>query len=94
MYTSILLSLIQFRVTPQINQFTQGIQDVTGLWNTIKTHPQQFEILFTATLLPISRTVMKDLTHIEWSEQGSNQKNKEDETIYCWEIFLRDVEGT
>lgn len=87
-----LKNFLLYRVTPQINQFTQGIQDVRGLWNTIKRHPKQFEILFTSTVSPISCDLLKELTEIEWSEQGSNHKNKEDETIYCWEVFLKDVQ--
>ena len=36
---------------------------------------------------------MKDLIQVEWSEEGSNRRNDEDATIYCWEISLKNVEG-
>ena len=27
------------------------------------------------------------------SQDGSNRRKEEDETVYCWEIFLQDTEG-
>ena len=33
------------------------------------------------------------ICEIEWSPKGSNNRIKEDETIYCWENFLKKIEG-
>ena len=30
---------------------------------------------------------------IEWSPYGSNKTSKEEETIYCWELYLKHIEG-
>ena len=30
---------------------------------------------------------------IQYSPDGSNRRKEEDETVYCWEIFLQDIEG-
>lgn len=75
-------------------QFTKGINDAGRLWETIKQHPKKFEILFTSKPCHLTRAAMKDLLQIEWSEEGCNRRNSEDATIYCWEIFLKNVEGT
>ena len=36
-----------FRVKSEIDQFVRGLNDVGGLWETIKKHPAEFESLFT-----------------------------------------------
>ena len=29
----------------------------------------------------------------KWSEEGTNNKSEEQDTIYSWEIFIQDIEG-
>ena len=84
-----LILLISIRVTAEITQFTHGLNDCAKLWETIKKHPKLFEKLFTFTSKHhlVTCATMKDLIQVEWSEEGSNRRNDEDATIYCWEIF-------
>ena len=90
-----LILLISIRVTAEITQFTHGLNDCGKLWETIKKHPKLFEKLFTFTSKHhlVTCATMKDLIQVEWSEEGSNRRNDEDATIYCWEISLKNVEG-
>lgn len=74
-------------------QFTNGINEAGGLWETIKQYPRKFEVLFTFTPCQITCAQLKELVQILWSEVGSNKRNNEDATIYCWELFLKNVEG-
>ncbi len=57
-------------------------------------YPEEFQPLFTEVPVALSRATFKSLYRIEWSPEGSNRKSKEDETIYCWELYLKKIEGT
>jgi hypothetical protein len=59
----------------------------------IKSHSGEFESLFTERPVSITGEALKSLLFIEWSELGSNARIKEDATIYCWELFVKNVEG-
>ncbi|XP_046856273.1 uncharacterized protein LOC124449400 isoform X2 [Xenia sp. Carnegie-2017] len=76
----------------EIEQFKMGINDVGGLLDTIKTHSHEFKPLFTELPKKFSRESFKAIYEIEWSLKGSNNRIKEDEAIYCWEIFLNKIE--
>ena len=69
------------------------INDVGQLWETITANARAFEPLFTECTVPLTSKVLKDLMIIEWSEPGNNRRAKEDATVYCWELFLQQVEG-
>lgn len=84
---------LSYRVKSEIDQFVRGLNDVGGLWETIKTHPAEFESLFTRRPVALTSAVFQSLLFIEWSEIGSNRRSQEDATIYCWELFLQSVEG-
>lgn len=36
---------------------------------------------------------MKEIIHINYSEDGSNDKKKEEDTMYAFELFLQDCAG-
>lgn len=40
----------------------------------------------------LNANIFKQLYNIEFSNQGSNQKEKEEKTVYCFELFLQDLE--
>ena len=42
----------------------------------------------------LTRQSFQQLCIYERSESGSNRFNEEDDTIYCWECFLLNVEGS
>lgn len=67
--------------------------NVGGLWNKVQLYPKEFQSLFTVVPVALSRTTFKLLYTIEWSPEGSNRKSKEEETIYCWELYLKKIEG-
>ena len=86
--------VILYRATAEIAEFTNGINEAGRLWETIKKYPKKFEQLFTFNPSQITCAELQELVQILWSEQGSNKLNAEDETIDCWEVFLKNVKGT
>ena len=44
-------------------------------------------------LLSLVKSSFMALYQLNRSEEGSNERSKEDNTTYCFEVFLRDLEG-
>lgn len=84
---------LSFRVKPSIDLFLDGM-DAVGQFLTkyVRRNPKAFLQVFTSSC-PTTLTVMqlKGLYHIKWSEEGSNDHAEEEDTIYCWEHFLKQV---
>ena len=40
----------------------------------------------------LNSTTFKKLYNIDFSDDGSNQRDKEKKTIYCFELYLQDLE--
>ena len=64
------------------------------MWNRMQLFPEQFQPLFIMVPAVLSRAIFKSLYEIEWSPEGSNKKSREDDTLYCWELYLKKIEGT
>ena len=71
-----------------------GMNDVSGFWDRIVLkHSKVFQELFCSKSEPLCKTSFEALVTVHYSEVGSNQRHKEDETVYAWELFLLDIEG-
>ena len=81
-------------MSAEIEQFKEGLNDVGGTWNKVHFYPKEFQPLFTELPVALTRDTFKSLYIIEWSPEGSNRRHKEDETIYCFELYLKKIECT
>ncbi|XP_022107156.1 uncharacterized protein LOC110988173 isoform X1 [Acanthaster planci] len=79
---------IYHRVQSCIQQFTDGLGPLYG---EMRRHPKALGSLFVVDNKPLSLPSFRKLYDIEYSAQGSNNRNRED-TIYCWELFLQRAE--
>ena len=84
--------LTSCRVSSEIEHFKTGLNNVGGLWNKVHLYPKEFQSLFTVVPMALSRAIFKSLYTIQWSPEGSNKKSEE-ETIYCWELYQKHIEG-
>ncbi|XP_038071285.1 uncharacterized protein LOC119740149 [Patiria miniata] len=80
---------IYHRVQSCIGQFTDGLGP---LWEDVKGSPKASASLFIYDDHPLSVDVMRKLYKIEYSPPGSNNRNQEEDTIYCFEVFLQNCE--
>ncbi|XP_033113236.1 G2/M phase-specific E3 ubiquitin-protein ligase-like [Anneissia japonica] len=79
-----------YRTQAEIQQFVEGLG---ALWTIVKDFPDTLMPLLTSVgKKPMSRDVLKSIMKVRYSEEGSNLKLMEDDTIFCWEIFLKDCE--
>ena len=83
-----------YRTSSEIAQFTEGLSDVGGMWEIIKTNAEEFEPLFCHLPKRTCKEEMDKLIRYDFSEEGSNAKVLEDDdTVYAWELFLQESEG-
>lgn len=74
-----------------ISPFIDGLNACGNLWEMVKSNMLAFQSLFTNMRRPMTRTLFKSLFAIEWSGQGSNKREAEEETVYAWKLFLNMV---
>ena len=58
----------------------------------VRTNPTAFLPLFTDVPSPLTVPGFKGLYVVKWSEEGSNSYAKKQDTIFCWERFLHQVQ--
>lgn len=82
---------IFYRTSSAINQFKTGMDDVAGFWQLVAANSTQFKTLFCHQCLSLNKEQFQSLFKINFSEEGSNKRFFEEETMYSWELFLQDV---
>lgn len=69
------------------------MDDVAGFWKLVAANSTQFKTLFCHKCLSLNKEQFQSLFKINFSEEGSNKRSFEEETMYSWELFLQDVCG-
>lgn len=82
---------IFYRTSSAINQFKMGMDDVAGFWQLVAANSTQFKTLFCHKCLSLNKEQFQSLFKINFSEEGSNKRSFEEETMYSWELFLQDM---
>ncbi|KAJ8046169.1 G2/M phase-specific E3 ubiquitin-protein ligase [Holothuria leucospilota] len=76
-----------------IDQFIDGMNSVGDLWATASQNPNSFQQLFVAgKSKPLTHHTVRKLFTIRWADENVLLKEKEEDTIYCWEQFLKKCE--
>lgn len=73
-------------------EFKSGLNDV-ALWACIEAAPEAFMPLFCTTRQPLTRLQFKALFEVTYSDDGTNLRAAEDETVYGWECLLLAIES-
>ena len=61
----------------------------------LEQFPALLKTIFTTEVYePLTRDVVKQLSSITWSPEGSNLRMLEENTVYSWDIFSMVVEVT
>jgi len=67
---------------------------VLSMYDVIRTNAVAYMPLFVHTVEPLSRGSFKQLCTVNRSSEGSNKAAEESDTLFAWETFLLNVEGT
>jgi len=77
-----------FRLLPAIQQFELGLGE--RLCSLIKENRHAAKPLFVPVTQALDWLQIKGLYTIQWSDAASNRRQAEEETLYCFEVFLQD----
>nr|XP_055028865.1 G2/M phase-specific E3 ubiquitin-protein ligase-like [Misgurnus anguillicaudatus] len=91
-YGQVIKHYMYLRTADMINQFKDGMNSCGNLWKVVERNWKAFLPVFTNQQKPLSREDFRALFTISWSEEGSNLKDKEEDTIFCWELLLNKIQ--
>ncbi|XP_041844552.1 G2/M phase-specific E3 ubiquitin-protein ligase-like [Melanotaenia boesemani] len=91
-YAYVVKHYIFLRTAKMINQFTDGMNAFGKLWDLVRSNWIAFLPLFTNMQEPLSKAAFKAIFTFSYSRRGSNHREAEEDTIYCWEMVLNMIE--
>ncbi|XP_061175742.1 G2/M phase-specific E3 ubiquitin-protein ligase-like [Saccostrea echinata] len=91
MVRQLLKSHVYLRIHAEIAQFSQGLNSL-GFYTLMKSNSEEIRGLFLHALSNSMLTMqkLKEIIQINYSEDGSNDKKREEDTMYAFELFLQD----
>lgn len=89
--SSLMKQIIFYRTSAEMMQFQGGLDMVLGLWQEIKKHPMTWMPLFCHRKEPLTRERFTEMIEFVRSQEGSNRRIQEEDTIYSWEILMQDI---
>ena len=92
MIESLLKQHFVYGVHAEVSQFLNGLNSIGQLGDMILQNKQLFDLILGNKHQPLTKSSFMALYQLNRSEEGSNERSKEDSTIYCFEIFLQDLE--
>ncbi|XP_071111323.1 uncharacterized protein [Haliotis cracherodii] len=81
-----------YRVHAEIQQFCLGLQDMAFL-QYVTGSPETTESMFVDNDGPVTYRQLKSMYSADLSPSGSNNRSKEDDTLFAFEDYLRDCEN-
>lgn len=84
---------VLFRVASMVKQFQAGMNSCAQFWNMVERDWGAFMPLFTHNSEPLSRCGFRELFTVNWSIEGSNKRDQEEDTMFQWECFLMSIQG-
>ncbi|ROI15246.1 G2/M phase-specific E3 ubiquitin-protein ligase [Anabarilius grahami] len=91
-YGQVIKHYIYFRTADMICQFKDGMNSCGNLWQIVEKNWKVFLPLFTNEQKGLTRDEFRALFTICWSEEGSNLREREEDTIFCWELLLNSIQ--
>ena len=92
MVESLLKQCFLYGVHTEFTQFFQGLNSIGNLGDIIMGNKALFDSILGNQHQRLTKVTFMSLYELYRSEEGSNKRDKEDSTIYCFEFFLQDLE--
>lgn len=78
---------------PSIDQFIDGMDSIEKLFsNYVKKCPHVFLPLFVNVSEPLTVNQFRGVYAVVWSEEGSNRRIAEEDSVYCFDQLLIKVQ--
>ena len=81
-----------YGIASEIQQFVSGMNSIGKFGDTVMSNVSLFELLLSNKRPKLTCNKFEELYTIDFSCQGSNKRSKEEDVIYCFELFLTDLE--
>ncbi|KAJ4934403.1 hypothetical protein JOQ06_007198, partial [Pogonophryne albipinna] len=91
-YSYVVKHYIFLRTAKMVNQFTEGMNAFGKLWDLVRNNWIAFLHCFTNMRTPLTKSSFKAIFKYEYSPRGTNHREKEEDTIYSWELVLNLIE--
>ncbi|KAJ4935254.1 hypothetical protein JOQ06_016790 [Pogonophryne albipinna] len=91
-YSYVVKHYIFLRTAKMVNQFTEGMNAFGNLWDLVRNNWIAFLPCFTNMRTPLTKSSFKAIFKYEYSPRGTNHREKEEDTIYSWELVLNLIE--
>lgn len=89
MVESLLKQCFVYGVHTEFTQFFQGLNSIGNLGDIIMGNKALFENILGNQHQRLTKVTFMSLYELCCSEEGSNKRDKEDSTVYCFELFLQ-----
>ncbi|XP_060595302.1 G2/M phase-specific E3 ubiquitin-protein ligase-like [Ruditapes philippinarum] len=81
-----------YRVSAEAQQFKDGLSSIHGFYEVLKAFKKEMKPVMCDTKTPLNVNLLKSIYEVNFSEEGSNLRKQEDDTMYAFECFLQDCE--
>ena len=78
-------------IIAELEQLRKGLSTLNFL-TLMEMFPKELMSIFSPSDAPLSADQLEDLFHIKYSEDGSNQRATEEQIVFNFFKFLRDIE--
>ena len=90
---SMAMHFLVYTTKAELDQLKDGLGHL-GVLDLMHTFPSQMKPLFLASGKPkVSALSLIAMFEIEWSPQGSNQREAEEAVVFGWTEYIHDMEG-
>ena len=81
-----------YGVHAEFAQFMEGMNSIGNFGNMVMENQSVFDATLSSSHENLTLIIFTSLYELKRSEVGSNNRSREDSTIYCFELFLKDLE--
>lgn len=81
-----------YGVHAEFSQFMEGMDTIGNFGFIVKENQSVFDAILSSKHDKLTLGAFSSLHELDRSEKGSNNRSREDSTIYCFELFLKDLE--
>lgn len=89
---SLLKQYFVYGVNAEYMQFIEGMNSIGNFGNIVQANKAVFDAILSNKCEKLTASSFMSLYELDRSEKGSNRREQEDNTIYCLELFLKDLE--
>ena len=75
----------------ELEQIRMGLCTL-NFFKLMEKYPEQIMRLFQPSTVPLSAEQLEDMFHVKYSESGSNQRSVEEQIVFSFFKYLRDIE--